>query len=767
MLIRINGGSAGIKEYLETGKKQGRAQSRTELDERVVLAGNLELMDAIIRSHASKGDRYLHITLSFREDEVDRATLTKIIGSFESFAFAAYRPDEYAYYAEAHLPRTKSLINKRTGKPEERKPHIHIVIPKVNLLSGKHLEPFGLVRMNKPYINAWQENTNLRHGLASPKEHRRVTLQDRSDILARYKGDLFNGKNKAFKAELLKTVLTTNVRSLKGLAALAGKSGSTRFRNEGSDHEYLNVKLNGEAKGINLREYVFSSAFLALPLDEKREKIASRGFEYVEKGEPGECDSAYEALLSEWDAVRSREVKYVFSGGRKMYNDYKNLPAEGQWELLDDLERRFYESADQSRTVARYTSAERGPEAQLVEGSEDRAETIPLAIESEPPMVPSTVECVPLQLLRDASMERDRAKDEESALLREVRYRLDPRLVLEELVRTKGLLASKYQVVESDGDEQRILCGKRRLNIADFLTKEGHLDWPEAVNILCSLYVRQLRACQDADRSPNEARWLSYAAFAVSEARRMKVMEEGAYLAWRAAVKLERNDYHARKRLVYSTTGKEPADKKAEISLLAMDHLGRLDKMRLSYLAQTRSCNLETGESLLRRFCRDECESGDVMPSATGDKKSNSEDDQLRSENGIMGREGLRVPTPITIEAGLFTHRILKGGDVLYSYTGRQLIRDSGRTIWACDESREAVEACLKLALVKFGFHLRVVGSSAFKKAVVKIAAERNMLVDFGDPYLNDLLLQEKLRFEAVQSSKSKTKPTVVKAVEY
>lgn len=37
MLARISGGSAGIREYLERGQKQGREHTRDELDQRVPL----------------------------------------------------------------------------------------------------------------------------------------------------------------------------------------------------------------------------------------------------------------------------------------------------------------------------------------------------------------------------------------------------------------------------------------------------------------------------------------------------------------------------------------------------------------------------------------------------------------------------------------------------------------------------------------------------------------------------------------------------------
>ena len=111
MLIRISGGESGIKDYLEDGQKQGRDYSREELDERVILDGDLKLTDAIINKMDNDGDKYLHITLAFKEDEIPSETLKAITQDFKAFTFTAFKDDEYSFYAEAHLPRIKSYTH--------------------------------------------------------------------------------------------------------------------------------------------------------------------------------------------------------------------------------------------------------------------------------------------------------------------------------------------------------------------------------------------------------------------------------------------------------------------------------------------------------------------------------------------------------------------------------------------------------------------------------------------------------------------------------
>lgn len=81
----------------------------------------------------------------------------------------AYEDEEYNFYAEAHLPKIKSVVDRKTGEPVERKPHIHIFIPRKNLLSGKEMNLRGMVDRHVAYFEAFQENINQKYHLASPR----------------------------------------------------------------------------------------------------------------------------------------------------------------------------------------------------------------------------------------------------------------------------------------------------------------------------------------------------------------------------------------------------------------------------------------------------------------------------------------------------------------------------------------------------------------------------------------------------------------------
>ena len=344
MLIRVRGYHDGIKAYLEKGQKQGREMERDEMDERVILAGDLDLTNDIIQSIDTDAERYLNVPLSFKEDEVDRALLDEIVREFEAFAFAAYRRDEYNFYAEAHVPRIKSYADRKTGEPVERKVHVHVVIPEVNLRTGRRLEPFGKVDHNERYLEAFQEHINAKYGLASPKDNRRVQFTDASEMISRYKGDVFEGANRELKASILEAVMARDVTRYDDFRALLTEYGETRTRNAGRESEYENVKPGGAAKGVNLKECMFSREFIELDATAKREALESNVHaQYVEPGVPRDTPQIYLNALGVWHDTRAREIKYLNSGS-SFYRTYQAASPAEQRRILEHREQRFYDA---------------------------------------------------------------------------------------------------------------------------------------------------------------------------------------------------------------------------------------------------------------------------------------------------------------------------------------------------------------------------------------------------------------------------------------
>lgn len=356
MLIRVYGGVDGIKEYLEEGQKQGRQFSRDELDERVILSGDLDATNSVIKSMDSDGERYLHITLAFKEDELTEEAMQRVVKEFKDFAFSAYQDDEYSFYAEAHLPKIKSYTNEKTGEFVERKPHIHIIVPKTNLLSGEHLNPLGLIKKNLKFIDACQEHVNNELGLASPKDNRRIEFTGESEMISRYKGDNFDGPGKELKSKIFDALLTRKIENYDDYKSLVSEFGVTRTRNAGKPIEYENVKPSGDDRGVNLDgrksgHFAFSREFIELPMAEKHKRMANEvQRKYETAGPPRKTPQELEATLKEWHQVRAKEVKYLNSGNRKAYREYREADQDGRRRLLAAREARFYAKHRQEKT---------------------------------------------------------------------------------------------------------------------------------------------------------------------------------------------------------------------------------------------------------------------------------------------------------------------------------------------------------------------------------------------------------------------------------
>ncbi|RMS79865.1 hypothetical protein ALP59_200071 [Pseudomonas savastanoi] len=349
MLIRVSGYNTGAQEYLEQGNKSGREFTRDELDHRLIIEGQLSLTRAIYESIPDYGqDRYLTFTLSFKEDTVSPELLKSITTDFKNFFMHAYKPEEFNLYAEAHLPKMKTVTDRKTGEVIDRKPHIHIIIPRINLLSGNEANPVDVYKNHEKYFEAFQEHINQKYGLSSPRENVRADITDAASVLSRYKGDDFYGKNRQFKQDLVKQVIERGVTTRADFYALVAEHGETRIRNQGKDTEYISVKLPGDAKGTNLKDTIFQDDFIV-----RREL----------KKPPLEASVIQERLLA-WPQ-RAREIKYVNKATPKFRKAYSEASPEDRVRLLAEREARFYqtygESHDSVHTGQRQRDHQRSP----------------------------------------------------------------------------------------------------------------------------------------------------------------------------------------------------------------------------------------------------------------------------------------------------------------------------------------------------------------------------------------------------------------------
>lgn len=337
MLVRVTSGADGIKEYLEEGRKKGREFHRELIDERITLDGDIDLMDSVIESMETldpDASRYLHITLGFAEEfthghaghgQINQAIIQAVQDRFKAHLMAAYDQSEFVWYSEAHIPKVSHDINATTGAYEERRPHIHIVIPMLNLMDGKYLNPLGFGKANIKYLDAIQEQINAEFGLKSPKDSlREKPYAGGMHPLHKHNPEFNEQTPTAIRAAVKEAIESGQVGSFNELKEFLATWGEVRVRN-GKDGQYLNVKPSWAAKGINLKDHTPEKILVASSL------VKVKGHSHPDASDRNGNNNR---LVSEWKTQASLQARFITSGNRHVF---KALDAAGQAEMLARL----------------------------------------------------------------------------------------------------------------------------------------------------------------------------------------------------------------------------------------------------------------------------------------------------------------------------------------------------------------------------------------------------------------------------------------------
>ncbi len=168
MIVKISKGEKGVADYLKTGKKRDSKLTRDEKDDRLPLAGNLDLIEMSEKHQIKKKNKkynYYHISLSFTSEEWSRlyesGNIDEFIMDFLKLTFPNHDIDELLFYAEAHLPIIKEepyiprpegalenrVLNKKhkNGEPLKREPHIHLIVSFENMKFTHSVKTGGVI----------------------------------------------------------------------------------------------------------------------------------------------------------------------------------------------------------------------------------------------------------------------------------------------------------------------------------------------------------------------------------------------------------------------------------------------------------------------------------------------------------------------------------------------------------------------------------------------------------------------------------------------
>ncbi len=474
MLIRVNGASAGICKYLAEGIKSGRSHSRDELDNRVVLSGDLELLDSTLNMFDKHGEhqKYLHITLSFKEQDISEQDLREIDSQFKSFIFSACHEDEFCYYSEAQYPKIKFLRDK-DGNKYERFPHIHVVIPQFNLMTGKREQFLGKVENITHYINAFQETINYKYGLASPKDNFREISGGREEVLNRHKinPDMSRKKIKQEIAQIVK--LDKTIRSVDELALVLRSFGVVTVRDSKKfGGKYINLKLHNQEKAINLKDSIFLDGYLS-----------TRNPQFIGQQEQEERNK----IIFQWQE-QAQKIRFVDRCSPKVREAYKQMTED---------EKRNYLKKVMARHLKKIPTLEESIEPVIVEPSAEIKAT-ELYIHREKGNVSREK-----QYGRIATISNKANSSEWTAKINAV----DMRFLLNYLGYHYGIDTEKIKIVRTKNGYERFKVDNRMYSASDFMAKHLYLNWHEIRKHIDSVIEKQDKEVQRANQVNSQLLW--------------------------------------------------------------------------------------------------------------------------------------------------------------------------------------------------------------------------------------------------------------------
>lgn len=633
MIIRYGGGNDGIKDYLENGRKVDRHFSRDELDKRVPIEGDLNVTNAVINAIEDHGqERYLHISMSFNEPDITEEKMAEVFQQYKRELMTAYGDDEYNIYAEIHWPKIKESYNHQTEQMEPRYPHLHIVVPKRNLLTGGFLDPCSMQQRSLKYFDAIQEKLNRDNGLSSPRESPRVGNNHYEAALGRYKDKEFRSKNGELKRDIYNAILERDVKTIDDFQSLLSEFGEVKTRNLGKANQYFAVRLPDDQKFTNLKANIFDKAFI-----EKRALVIDPI-----------TDAQVSKRVNTWREIRSKEIKFISNASPKTKDHYKSLslperraylaqreadyeqgyrrqtgrdqsekrraskqtklssllagdyepgdfefgrgtPAEGEGDLYelrqssmghfggaDSTSDQLFLSGDEAGDVQHLQAeGDSGLRHNLYSGSGSGSGSRAITDTTNPQ---SSV----LGALIAAEVE-ERLKDNDLQRFADIRKNLDPNHLLAYTQIKFGVDPEKHPISKARDGSPRIKVGKTNLNVSDFLTKHIGLEWSEASVILTELYDKQQRGIVEKPKSKiaHIDDWRRFRdQIYPKNIRTYDELKNQIKVSYSLGLKSINSEYFARRKQITSDTRLSRTDKHYFRSVVILEKLQKVESLQ-------------------------------------------------------------------------------------------------------------------------------------------------------------------------------------------
>lgn len=783
MIIRTSSSKSGIVKYLKYGQMKDRFFSRDELDKRIILDGDIDITDNIIDSISDdKNTKYFHITLSFKEDYLSSETLENISNDFKEFITNGYDENELNYYAEAHIPKIKSYYDIK-GNKIIRKPHIHIVIPKLNLINGNSFD-IKMTHIQK-YMDAFQEQINDKYNLQSPKDNIRLNVNNEA-FFTRYKNDNFKN-NLDIKSKIFDLIMSNEkINSLNSLKDELSKQGfDFSIRNPNKKNEsYINIKT--DKKGINLKEIIFKSEFLELDKSAKLEHIKN-GMK-AKKANNIELTS----MLNEWNN-KALEFKHV-PNLSKLERDKFYATNDNERKILllkyhEDFNNKYKiklkdgDNIDGLRAISRSElgSISRANERDINNLKNDfiRATTYESA--------PRRKQLIDRIIGRDQEEHRrnnfivtkntiksydsyldtikedilNRKLEKEKPKFNELNLKIRADSFLELIEKTHGINPNQYFISKDKYGCDRIKCGDHNYNPLDFCLKELNLTFKESIKLLNNTINMQqyynLMSNQNIDKNTylktEYSKWFG-------DFKSKKIHEKNSLKNdFKNELKQLELEYKNEKLLLKNV-------KKFDTNLTALqfDFNLKKDYLKDKFISDTKTqesfYNLEMNNAY-RKFLTEKASAGDGVALEELRRLRINYDPLTNCIKNVDRYEEYRLN---------FTNKIDINGVVNYYKNEKLFLKDHGKTIDIIDAKTDTLKISLQLAQKKFGNKLDLNGDDEFKKQVVEIALKNNMKITFIDDFSreyfdkrkSELLNQNQIIIEQNEIIKNKNPTNIV-----
>lgn len=202
-----------------------------------VLRGNEKLTKNIINYIMNKQTATVGC-LSFTEKNIDIKTKLEIMSDFEKMLFPGLYHDEYNILWVEHTD--KNILE------------LNFVIPKINLITGKALQPYYF-KEDQKRKDLWQQKINMQYNLTNPLDPLRSRSVEATERDFNFKSLLDIDKY------LHKLVEKGELTSRDNLVALLQEKGVTVTR---TGKEYISLKLPGSQKAKRFKGPIYSEDFI-------------------------------------------------------------------------------------------------------------------------------------------------------------------------------------------------------------------------------------------------------------------------------------------------------------------------------------------------------------------------------------------------------------------------------------------------------------------------------------------------------------------------